>query len=148
EQLRECAVEADIVLEPMRRDSGPAVAVAAVLAAERDPEAVALVLAADHVVRKQEEVLAVCRQAAAAAAEGRIVTFGIRPDYPAVNYGYIRPGRKLDGGAALAVDAFVEKPNAAEAAGYVDEKYLWNSGNFLFKARVMLGEIERFEPAM
>jgi len=148
EQLRECAVEADIVLEPMRRDSGPAVAVAAVLAAERDPEAIALVLAADHVVRKKDEFLAACRQAADAAAQGRIVTFGIRPDYPAVNYGYIRPGHKLDGGAALAVDAFVEKPNAAEAGRYVAEKYLWNSGNFLFQARVMLHEIERFEPAM
>jgi mannose-1-phosphate guanylyltransferase/mannose-6-phosphate isomerase len=148
EQLRESAVEADIVLEPMRRDSGPAVAVAAVLAAERHPDAVALVLAADHVVRKQAEFIEACRQAALAAAGGRIVTFGIRPDYPAVNYGYIRPGHKLDGGAALAVDAFVEKPNAAEAAGYVAEKYLWNSGNFLFKAQVMLGEIERFEPAM
>src|SRR5215472_15905056 len=95
EQLRECAVEADIVLEPMRRDSGPAVAVAAVLAAKRDPEAVVLVLAADHVVRKQDEFLAACRQAAAAAVQGRIVTFGIRPDHPAVNYGYIRPGHKL-----------------------------------------------------
>src|SRR6516162_7059341 len=130
EQLRECGVEADIVLEPMRRDSGPAVAVAAVLAAERDPEAVALVLAADHVVRKQEEFLAACQQAAAVAAEGRIVTLEILPDYPAVNYGYIRPGHKLDGSSALAVDAFVEKPNAAQSAGYLKEKYLWNSGNF------------------
>jgi mannose-1-phosphate guanylyltransferase/mannose-6-phosphate isomerase len=148
EQLRECAIEADIVLEPVRRDSGPAVAVAAVLAAERNPDALVLMLAADHVVRKKEEFLRVCRQAAAVAARGRIVTFGIRPVYPATNYGYIRPGRKLDGGAALAVDAFVEKPDAATAASYVADKYLWNSGNFLFKAAVMLREIERFEPAM
>jgi mannose-1-phosphate guanylyltransferase / mannose-6-phosphate isomerase len=148
EQLRECGIEADIVLEPMRRDSGPAVAVAAVLSAERHADAITLVLAADHVVRKQAEFLKVCRQAASVAAEGRIVTFGIRPAYPATNYGYIRPGRKLNGGAALAVDAFVEKPNAEKAAGYVAEKFLWNSGNFMFRARVMLGEIERFEPAM
>jgi mannose-1-phosphate guanylyltransferase/mannose-6-phosphate isomerase len=148
EQLRECSVEADIVLEPTRRDSGPAVAVAAVLAAERDPDALALVHAADHVVRKKPEFLQACREAAAAAMAGRIVTFGIKPDYPAVNYGYIRPGGKLDGGAALAVDAFVEKPDAAKASRYVAENYLWNSGNFLFKARVMLAEIERFEPAM
>jgi mannose-1-phosphate guanylyltransferase/mannose-6-phosphate isomerase len=148
EQLRECGMEADIVLEPARRDSGPAVAVAAVLAAERDPDAIVLMLAADHVVRKKEEFLRVCRQAAAVAADGLIVTFGIRPAYPATNYGYIRPGRKLNGGAALTVDAFVEKPDAATAATYVADKYFWNSGNFLFRARVMLGEIERFEPVM
>jgi mannose-1-phosphate guanylyltransferase / mannose-6-phosphate isomerase len=148
EQLRECGIEADIVLEPMRRDSGPAVAVAAVLAAQREADAIVLVLAADHVVRKKAEFLAACRQAAIAAAEGRIVTFGIKPSHAAINYGYIRPGKKLDGQAAYVVDAFVEKPDAATAAKYVAEKYLWNSGNFLFQARVMLGEIERYEPAM
>ena len=148
EQLRECGMEADIVLEPMRRDSGPAVAVAAVLAAERTAGAITLVLAADHVVRNQAEFLKVCTEAASVAAEGHIVTFGIRPDHPAVNYGYIQPGRKLNGGAAHVVDAFVEKPDAANAARYVAEKYLWNSGNFLFKAGVMLDEIKRFEPAM
>src|SRR5204863_4124115 len=79
EQLRERGVAADIVLEPMRRDSGPAVAVAAVLAARRDPQAVVLVLASDHVVRRPEEFVAACRNAAAPTADGRIVTFGIRP---------------------------------------------------------------------
>jgi mannose-1-phosphate guanylyltransferase/mannose-6-phosphate isomerase len=148
EQLRECGIEADIVLEPARRDSGPAVATAAVLAAARDADAIVLVLAADHVVRKKDAFLDACRQAAISAAAGRIVTFGIKPSHAATNYGYIRPGKKLDGQEAFAVDAFVEKPDAATAANYVAEKYLWNSGNFLFQARVMLGEIERFEPAM
>jgi mannose-1-phosphate guanylyltransferase/mannose-6-phosphate isomerase len=148
EQLRECGVEADIVLEPARRDSGPAVAVAAALAAARDPQAIVLVLAADHVVRKPEEFRAACREAATAARAGMIVTFGIRPTRPATNYGYIRPGRPLNGGATFAVDAFVEKPDAATAAGYVADSYLWNSGNFLFRADVMLAEIARFEPAM
>src|SRR5436309_14570479 len=60
----------------------------------------------------------------------------------------MRTGHKLDGGAALTVDAFVEKPDAATAATYFADKYLWNSGNFMFRAGVMLGEIERFEPAM
>jgi mannose-1-phosphate guanylyltransferase/mannose-6-phosphate isomerase len=146
EQLRECGIEADIVLEPVRRDSGPAVAVSAVLAAERDRDALVLVLAADHVVRKPEEFREVCRRAAAAAAAGRIITFGIEPTHPATNYGYIRPGEKLNG--ALAVEAFVEKPDAATAASYVTDRYLWNSGNFLFHATTMLNEIERFEPAM
>jgi mannose-1-phosphate guanylyltransferase/mannose-6-phosphate isomerase len=148
EQLQEIGVEADLVREPMRRDSGRAVAVAALLAAERDAQAIVLVLAADHVMRKPDAFIEACRQASAVAAKGRIVTFGIRPDSPATYYGYIRPGRKLNGGAALAVDAFVEKPDAATAAGYVKDNYLWNSGNFLFSAKTMLGEMERFEPAM
>ena len=148
EQLRERGVEADIVLEPMRRDSGLAVAVSALLAAERDRDALVLVLAADHVVRKPDEFREACQRAAAAAAEGRIVTFGIEPTHPATSYGYIRPGEKLNGASARTVEAFVEKPDAATAANYVAERYLWNSGNFLFHAPTMLGEIERFEPAM
>src|SRR5262245_51514456 len=148
EQLRERGVEADIVLEPMRRDSGPAVAISALLAAERDRNALVLVLAADHLVRKPDELRAVCRRAAATAAEGRIVTFGIEATYPATSYGYIRPGEKLNGASARTVEAFVEKPDAATAANYVAERYLWNSGNFLFHATTMLGEIERFEPTM
>ena len=148
EQLREIDAQADIVLEPMRRDSGPAVAVAAALAEQRDPGATVLVLAADHLIRDGEQFRAACRSAATAAAEGLIVTFGIRPTAPATNYGYIRPGAKLNGGATLAVDAFVEKPDAETAARYLAEQYLWNSGNFTFRANVMLGEIEAFEPAM
>jgi mannose-1-phosphate guanylyltransferase/mannose-6-phosphate isomerase len=148
EQLRESGVEADIVLEPVRRDSGPAVAVSAVLAAERNRDALVLVLAADHVVRKPDEFREVCQRAATAAAEGRIVTFGIEPTHPATNYGYIRPGKKLNGTSVLAVEAFVEKPDAVTATNYVADRYLWNSGNFLFHAATMLGEIERFEPAM
>jgi mannose-1-phosphate guanylyltransferase/mannose-6-phosphate isomerase len=148
EQLREQGIEADIVLEPMRRDSGPAVAVSAVLAAERHREALVLVLAADHVVRNPEEFRQACRRAAEAATAGRIVTFGIEPTHPATNYGYIRPGEKLNGASVRAVEAFVEKPDAATAAIYVADRYLWNSGNFLFHAATMLAEIERFEPVM
>src|SRR4029077_2332945 len=115
EQLRERGVEADIVLEPMRRDSGLAVAVSALLAAERDRDALVLVLAADHVVRKPDEFREACQRAATVAAEGRIVTFGIEPTHPATSYGYIRPGPKLNGASLLAVEAFVEKPDAAAA---------------------------------
>src|SRR5205814_1716028 len=109
EQLQECGVEADIVLEPMRRDSGPAVAVAAALAAERDPQTIVVVLASDHVIQNPQGFHDACQQAAIAAAAGRIVTFGVHPTHAATNYGYIRAGHKLNGGAALAVDAFVEK---------------------------------------
>ena len=79
---------------------------------------------------------------------GRIVTFGIVPRYPATNYGYIRPGEKLNSPHVYAVEAFVEKPDATTAATYVANHYLWNSGNFLFHAATMLAEIEGFEPAM
>jgi mannose-1-phosphate guanylyltransferase/mannose-6-phosphate isomerase len=146
EQLRECDIEADIVLEPMRRDSAMAVAVAAALARERHPEASVLILAADHVVRNVEAFKGACREAAIAAADGLIVTFGINPTFPATHYGYIRPGSRVNGGAALAVEAFVEKPDAETASGYVAESYLWNSGNFAFRADIMLDEIARYEP--
>jgi mannose-1-phosphate guanylyltransferase / mannose-6-phosphate isomerase len=146
EQMRECAVEGDIVLEPMRRDSAMAVAVAALLASKRDPAATVLILAADHVVRDQVAFIQACREAVAAAAEGRIVTFGINPTFPATKYGYIRPGAALDGGTALAVESFVEKPDAATAGRYIADRYLWNSGNFVFRAEVMLNELAHFEP--
>jgi mannose-1-phosphate guanylyltransferase/mannose-6-phosphate isomerase len=148
EQLRERGITADIVLEPMPRDSAPAVAVAATLASERDPDALVLVLAADHVIAKPDAFRQACREAAAAAAQGRIVTFGIEPTRPVTSYGYIRPGETLNGGQTRAVTAFVEKPDAATAAQYVADRYLWNSGNFLFAAATMLRELERFEPAI
>ena len=146
EQMRACAIAGDIVLEPMRRDSAMAVGVAAALAAARDPASTVIVLAADHVVHDPDAFTRACRDAMAAAAAGRIVTFGIPPTFPATNYGYIRPGATLDGGTAFAVDAFVEKPDAATAGRYIADRYLWNSGNFLFRADVMLGELMRFEP--
>ena len=125
-----------------------AVAVAAELAGKRRPQACVLVLAADHVVRNAAALEDACREAVKAAAAGSIVTFGITPTYPATSYGYIRPGAKLDRGAALAIEAFVEKPDAQKAGAYIAEHYLWNSGNFLFRADVMLDEIARFEPDM
>jgi mannose-1-phosphate guanylyltransferase/mannose-6-phosphate isomerase len=148
EQLRGCGVSADIVLEPMRRDSGPAVAVSAVLALERDADALVLVLAADHVITKLDEFRDACRCAARTAAQGRIVTFGIPPTYAATNYGYIRPGKQLNGALVHEVEAFVEKPDSETAARYIADHYFWNSGNFLFHAATMWGEIEDFEPLM
>jgi mannose-1-phosphate guanylyltransferase/mannose-6-phosphate isomerase len=109
-------------------DSGPAVALAAVLAAERDRDALVLVLDADHVIRNTEKFYEACRQAAVAAASGRIVTFGIEPTWAAKNYGYIRLGAKLNRAAVCAVEAFVEKPDGAMAARYVTERYLWTAG--------------------
>ena len=146
EQLAEIGVEATIVTEPARRDSGPAVAVAAALAAQRDPTMVLAVFASDHVVTKQAEFVATCAKAALAAEQGYIVTLGVKPTEPASGYGYIRPGAALAGEEAFAIDAFVEKPERATAERYVESGYLWNSGNFFFRADTMLDELEAFEP--
>jgi mannose-1-phosphate guanylyltransferase/mannose-6-phosphate isomerase len=146
EQLAEIGVEADILLEPARRDSGPAIAAGAVYARTRGQDPVVLALAADHVVSDATAFIAGCRVAAKAAAEGKIVTFGVRPDRPAVEYGYIRPGRPLSDDV-FAVDSFVEKPKREIAERYVADGYFWNSGNFVFRASVFLDEYASYDAA-
>ncbi len=147
-QAGELGIEATIVLEPLRRDSGPAIAAGAALARRRDAQAVVLALAADHVILDTEKFHAACAAGLAGALAGHIVTFGISPTAPKTSYGYIRPGAALGIDGLRAVAAFVEKPDAATAARYVAEGYLWNSGNFLFRAETLLGELMRHEPAM
>jgi mannose-1-phosphate guanylyltransferase/mannose-6-phosphate isomerase len=139
EQLAAIAIEADVLLEPMRRDSGPAIAAGAAFAQLRDADAVVLALAADHVVRDPASFVAACRRGLVAADAGSIVTFGIEPERPATEYGYISPGEPVADGVR-AVAKFVEKPDAATAAEYVDAGYFWNSGNFMFRAGVLLDE--------
>ena len=148
EQLRAVGREADIVLEPHRRDSAAAIAAAAVLAAQRDPQAILLALPADHLIDDAEAFARACEDALPAARQGLIMTFGIRPDRPATAFGYISPGDAVGACAGFRVRQFVEKPDAAMAARYIDEGYLWNSGCFLFRADVMLREIERFAPPL
>ncbi len=139
EQLAEIGGEADVLLEPMRRDSGPAIAAGAAFAHSRDVEAVVLALAADHLVRDTSAFVAACREGLAAAERGRIVTFGVKPERPATEYGYLSPGEVV-AGEVRAVGKFVEKPDAEIAAGYIEAGYLWNSGNFMFRAAVLLDE--------
>lgn len=143
EQLAEVGVEADILLEPMRRDSAPAIAAGATYALSRGGDPIVVALAADHVVSDDAAFAAACRAARQGAASGQIVTFGIRPSRPATEYGYIRPGQKL--GEVYAVEKFVEKPDEATAARYIEDGYLWNSGNFVFRASVLLDEFRAFE---
>jgi mannose-1-phosphate guanylyltransferase / mannose-6-phosphate isomerase len=147
-QAAELGIEATVVLEPERRDSGPAIAAAAAMALQRDPHAIVLTLAADHVILDADLFQAACRAGCDAAQAGHIVTFGIRPSEPRTSYGYICPGAALGIDGVRAVAAFVEKPDAATAARYVADGYLWNSGNFLFRAEVLLSELRRYEPAM
>lgn len=146
DQLKAIGVAAQIVLEPMRRDSAPAVACAVELGLQRDPKAVVGVFAADHVVQDGALFVETCARAARVAAQGLIVTIGVPPSHPATGYGYIRPGEEIEAGAARRVEAFVEKPDAARAARYVADGYLWNSGNFIFDAATMRAELEQFAP--
>jgi mannose-1-phosphate guanylyltransferase/mannose-6-phosphate isomerase len=147
-QAEDIGIDSTVVIEPMRRDSGPAVAAAAALAKSRDPDAVVLALAADHVILDVEEFRAACLAGLKAAEAGHIVTFGITPSAPKTSYGYIRRGKPIGSDQVYTVEAFVEKPNSETAARYVAEGYLWNSGNFLFRADVLLGELARYEPTM
>ena len=146
EQLAEIGCEADILLEPMRRDSGPAIAAGAAFALARDPDAVLLALAADHVVRDAQAFVAACREGLGAAQAGRIVTFGVTPERAATEYGYICPGDPI-AGAVRAVGRFVEKPDQETAARYIADGYLWNSGNFMFRAATLLDEYRAHDAA-
>jgi mannose-1-phosphate guanylyltransferase / mannose-6-phosphate isomerase len=144
EQLAEIGREADVLLEPMRRDSGPAIAAGAAFAQTRDKEAIVLALAADHVVADNAAFVAACREGLAAAAAGHIVTFGVQPERAATEYGYISPGEIISG-QVRSVAKFVEKPDSATADSYVKAGYLWNSGNFMFRAEVLLGEYRKVD---
>jgi mannose-1-phosphate guanylyltransferase/mannose-6-phosphate isomerase len=146
EQLAEIGIEADVLLEPVRRDSGPGIAAGAVFAQTRDADAVVLALAADHVVRDTVAFVAACQQGLVAANNGSIVTFGVQPERPATEYGYVKPGEAVSG-KVRAVTKFVEKPDQAKAAEYIKGGYLWNSGNFMFRASVLLDEYRKFDAA-
>jgi mannose-1-phosphate guanylyltransferase/mannose-6-phosphate isomerase len=148
DQLRQVGVPSDIVLEPVRRDSAPAVAVATVLGLKRSADAVILILAADHAIDDVEAFYGACEAALPGAENGYIVTFGVVPTEPATSYGYLKPGTAVDGCAVRKLEMFAEKPDQARAEGYIAEGYLWNSGNFLFRADVMKGELSAHAPAI
>ncbi|MCK0195617.1 mannose-1-phosphate guanylyltransferase/mannose-6-phosphate isomerase [Ancylobacter sp. 6x-1] len=146
-QASDIGIEATVALEPTRRDSGPALIAAALLAQRIAGEhCLVMSLAADHVVGDRPLFRDAVFKAASAAAAGNIVTFGIKPTAPRTSYGYIRPGTPLEQDGSYAVDTFVEKPNTATAERYVSEGYLWNSGNFMFPAALLIEEATRFEP--
>jgi mannose-1-phosphate guanylyltransferase / mannose-6-phosphate isomerase len=147
EQLAQTGIAADILLEPERRDSAAAVAVAALHGARRGPETVVLVMAADHVIEDAVAFARAAREAALGARLGQIMTLGITPTRPATEYGYIRTGGALPDAPGLErVERFVEKPDAAGAERLIVEGALWNSGYFLFRADVMLAEMEAHAP--
>lgn len=147
DQLLEIGVTPSaLIIEPIARNTAPAVAVAAWHALKRDPDAQLLVLSADHSVSDVEAFHRAILQARESAQAGYLTTFGIVPNKPETGYGYIERGEELTPGA-YTVARFVEKPNAERAAQFVtDPNFLWNSGTFLFGAAQFLEELQKHAP--
>lgn len=143
EQLRQIDHQPEsIILEPVARNTAPALAVAALAV---DPDALLLVLPADHVITEIQVFQDAIKQARQLAEQDYLVSFGITQDKAETGYGYIRYGQAFDG--AFEVAEFVEKPDKATAESYLAEgNYVWNSGMFVFKAKRYLGELEKFNP--
>jgi mannose-1-phosphate guanylyltransferase/mannose-6-phosphate isomerase len=149
EQAAATGLAVELTIEPEGRDTLPAIAAAAMLAAARDPGAMVLVLPSDHLVPDTAAFAATVVLGVRAAAAGALVTFGIAPTAPATAYGYIRPrpaSPETPADAARAIAAFEEKPDRARAASLIAEGCLWNAGMFLFRAADGLAEMERLAP--
>ncbi|WP_374582205.1 mannose-1-phosphate guanylyltransferase/mannose-6-phosphate isomerase [Pseudoduganella sp.] len=150
EQMREIGINPlGIVLEPVGRNTAPAVAAAAHFLKAIDPQAVMLVLPADHVIQDVDAFYAAIQRAATQVESGALATFGIVPTAPETGYGYIQSGEKLAVDGCFKVARFVEKPNRETAQGFVDAgNFFWNSGMFLFRAESYLQELAQFQPEM
>jgi mannose-1-phosphate guanylyltransferase/mannose-6-phosphate isomerase len=146
--LQELGVAADILLEPLARNTAPAIALAAMAAREKGEDPLLLVLPSDHLINPDEGLNIAVATAAGAAANGELVTFGVTPSRPETGYGYIRRGAEA-GPGVFQVDRFVEKPGREEAEKLLsDGGYTWNSGMFLFRASTLLNELARYAPAI
>jgi mannose-1-phosphate guanylyltransferase/mannose-6-phosphate isomerase len=148
------ALKDNYVIEPEARNTAPAIALAATEALQRDPDAIMLMVPADHAIHKDERFDAAVKLGAALANDGYLVTFGVPPSRPETGYGYIQPNRqrKLAGQGKLsgyAVKRFVEKPDEKTAEKYLkDGHYYWNSGIFIWRASTVLEEIARHQPTL
>jgi mannose-1-phosphate guanylyltransferase/mannose-6-phosphate isomerase len=145
EQMREIGIEPEaIVLEPMGRNTAPAACIAALLAGEKDADALILLAPSDHVIADAEGFRQTVLAGASAAREGALVTFGVKPDAPHTGYGYI----EAEGdGTVLGVKRFIEKPDAATAARYLESgNFYWNAGIFLMSARALIAAFEAERP--
>jgi mannose-1-phosphate guanylyltransferase/mannose-6-phosphate isomerase len=146
EQLEELALSsAKIVLEPVGRDTAPAACIAALIASQRDPEALVLLAPADHMLADEDRFVSAVEAGVEAAEAGALVTFGVVPDCPNTGYGYIQtdPGNE----PALKVRRFVEKPSQEAAEAYIDAgTFYWNAGIFLCRADALLAMFDRYAP--
>ncbi len=151
EQVRQIQIEPQaIVLEPVGKNTAPAIAVAALKAMEQNSDPVLLVLPADHVIEKIPAFHTVIQAGYEYAKKDKLITFGIVPDSPETGYGYIKKGDLLETKTgASKIDAFVEKPDLETAKKYIDSgSYCWNSGMFMFKASVIIREFEKYAQAL
>jgi mannose-1-phosphate guanylyltransferase/mannose-6-phosphate isomerase len=151
EQLREVGITPQgILLEPVARNTAPAVTAAARHLHAQDPDAVMLVLPADHVIENNEAFRVAVERAARLVQDGSLATFGVVPHAPETGYGYIRRGEALPGcDDCFKIERFVEKPDRNTAEGFVaDGAYYWNSGMFMFRADRFLAEIEEHAPGI
>jgi mannose-1-phosphate guanylyltransferase len=138
---------AGIILEPIAKNTGPAIALAALHAVAMNIDPILLVLPADHVIKDTEAYRSSIRKAINQAEMGGLLTFGIVPSRPETGYGYIRLGSKADNNGIYHVKAFVEKPDKSIAETYFNSgEYLWNSGIFMFRAKRFLEELKKFRP--
>ncbi|KWF24673.1 mannose-1-phosphate guanylyltransferase/mannose-6-phosphate isomerase [Burkholderia pseudomultivorans] len=149
EQLRKIGIKpAAVILEPVGRNTAPAIAAAALVALRNDPAALLMVLPSDHIILNEPAFVKAAQDAAQIAADNHLVTFGIEPEGPNTGYGYIRRGDAIKHDcAAYGVAAFVEKPDLQTAQRFIDEGgYYWNSGMFMLKASTYMEELRRYEP--
>lgn len=147
EQMRQLGIDGgSILLEPMAKNTAPAIALAALKALEKDETSVILVMPADHYISDVQSFHFSIKRAMEATKEGYLVTFGVNPTKPETGYGYIKRGGEKNAGI-YAVENFVEKPDEETAIKYLyDGNYYWNSGMFMFKAKTYLEELKKFEP--
>lgn len=144
DQLEEIGLDAQILLEPQARDSAAAMAAAAAWVVRHDPDGVIAFVASDHYIPDDEAFRRSILEAAECAREGKIVTLGVKPSEASSAYGYIKPAAP----GLAAVDAFREKPDNATAADYIEAGYLWNTGNFIVSASVLISELKLHAPAV
>lgn len=149
EQLRLIGVQPDaILLEPVGRNTAPAIAAGAVRISQHDPDAIMAVFPSDHLISDGKALRAALADGAALAAEGAIVAFCVEPDRPHTGYGYIACGEPANGsGTAFKIEKFIEKPDEATAKDLLRQgNHRWNAGIFMFSAGTLLEELARFEP--
>jgi len=146
EQLRNAKLPySQILLEPVGRNTAPAIALAAFNAIKQGQNPLLLVLAADHVIKNNDAFTQAVNAAELLANDNKLVTFGVKPTAPEIGYGYIKTGESVNG--AFAVEQFIEKPDITTAEHYLSHgSYFWNSGMFLFKASVFLDELKQHRP--
>lgn len=147
--LRYRKVPIDVIAEPSARNTAPAIGLAAAIIAAHDPTGIMVVLPADHFIKDEDALRGTLINAGHAAKNGYLVTLGILPSRPETGYGYIEADMDLRGEGPFPVRRFVEKPPLEDAIRYLEEgNFFWNSGMFIWRADIILKEMESFLPAM